>query len=600
MVYTEAVMPMVHPELHRFEEQGLRSIPQYLLMLASTGVLLWASYPWPAVAPLAHFALAPAAVAALRAHHPRRLLWTAWLVFFAWWLVMAGWIIPVTFGGYLGLCALMAVYPTLGLLLLRWFHQRYRSAMVLTLPMVWVALEMVRSQFLAGGFGWFTLAQTQAGFLPELTPGVLLQSADIFGEYGLSFLVGMSNGLVTDLCIRSWRKPARAGRLRWSRTLRVGLLIWGATYLAAWSYGTWRIGRWDAITRPGPVVAVIQTNVAQDNRNAPTREQEQADWNDLLHLSRTAVNTAAMPVEMVVWPETVAPALNEDALAGLDSSRAAAADIAQLARDRGVHLVVGSLALMDWQPRTDPATGEQYFVPNRKHNSVYFFYPDGIASVARYDKVHRVPFGEFIPWVEDWPLVKDWFIRVFSPYDFDYTVQRGAGVLRFDMPYRVKSSQSSQSSPAQGSGHETRLVRFATPICFEDTVGRLDRAMVYDDQGRKQADLLVNLTNDGWFAGWAQGPQHVQLAAIRCVENRVPMARAVNTGISGFIDSLGRVGPLVEADGQLQQVAGSAVERVRLDPTVTLFGAVGRWPVTLMAAFTALMAAAGVLRRRKA
>jgi apolipoprotein N-acyltransferase len=81
----------------------------------------------------------------------------------------------------------------------------------------------------------------------------------------------------------------------------------------------------------------------------------------------------------------------------------------------------------------------------------------------------------------------------------------------------------------------------ATPICFEDTVAPLCRRMIYDG-GEKIAHILINLSNDGWFGDEDGGrAQHLQIARFRCIENRVPMVRAVNTGLSASIDSTGRI-----------------------------------------------------------
>jgi apolipoprotein N-acyltransferase len=93
--------------------------------------------------------------------------------------------------------------------------------------------------------------------------------------------------------------------------------------------------------------------------------------------------------------------------------------------------------------------------------------------------------------------------------------------------------------------------------------------------------------------------QHVQIATLRCVENRLPMARSVNTGISGFIDSVGRVGRLVEVDGRVQQVAGFATQRIMLDPRQTVFGRLGAAPAVGVALVTAVLALSGLLRRKK-
>jgi apolipoprotein N-acyltransferase len=181
-------------------------------------------------------------------------------------------------------------------------------------------------------------------------------------------------------------------------------------------------------------------------------------------------------------------------------------------REHSVPLLVGSPAYAKW------SSSARWF--HERYNSAVLLIP-GRSTELRYDKVHRVPYGEYLPWVEGRP----W--------------------------------------------------RLAAPICFEDVMTYVPRKMVWDEKGKKRVDVLVNISNDGWFAGTAQAPQHEQIARFRCIENRVPMARAVNTGISGFIDSAGRIIARVAVDGRTQEVAGVATARVMRDDRVTVYGALG-------------------------
>jgi apolipoprotein N-acyltransferase len=142
-------------------------------------------------------------------------------------------------------------------------------------------------------------------------------------------------------------------------------------------------------------------------------------------------------------------------------------------------------------------------------------------------------------------------------------------------------------------------VGIATPICFEDGDPPLCRWMVHGESGAKRAPLLINLTNDGWFAGSNQPWQHMQIATLRCIENRVPMARSVNRGVSGFVDSLGRVRQVVTVDGQAQNVAGVATARVPLDRRRTWYSVLGAIPMSGIALITALLILGGWLRTDK-
>ena len=92
---------------------------------------------------------------------------------------------------------------------------------------------------------------------------------------------------------------------------------------------------------------------------------------------------------------------------------------------------------------------------------------------------------------------------------------------------------------------DTEFGRIASPICYEAAVPRMVRRMVWQN-GKKRVDLLVNPTNDGWYAGTAQQPQHLQIATLRSIETRTPMVRSVNTGISAVVDSAGRTAPILQ------------------------------------------------------
>src|SRR5690606_9525845 len=123
-------------------------------------------------------------------------------------------------------------------------------------------------------------------------------------------------------------------------------------------------------------------------------------------------------------------------------------------------------------------------------------------------------------------------------------------------------------------------------------VGRVVRDLVYEEDGVKRADLVVNLTNSAWYVGRTMQPQHIQIATFRAIENRVPVARAVNGGISGFVDSSGRIGPVIDRG------AGVAAARLTLDPRVTVFGRVGTIPVTGLALATGALILAALRPRR--
>jgi apolipoprotein N-acyltransferase len=150
---------------------------------------------------------------------------------------------------------------------------------------------------------------------------------------------------------------------------------------------------------------------------------------------------------------------------------------------------------------------------DRKYNSALLLNnksnPDG-----RYDKIHRVPFGEYVP-LRDWLPFMNWF----SPYNYDYSLTAGDKFTRFTM-----------------DGY-----RFGVVICYEDTDPSLARHHVNTEDDGPPVDFLVNISNDGWFDGTSEHEEHLAVSRFRAIECRRAMVRSVNLGISAVIDGNGRV-----------------------------------------------------------
>ncbi len=599
-----------------------------------SAVLWGVSFPWPGWWWAAHLALAPMTLLAICSSRPWALLWTGYGIGLVWWLLRVSWLIPVTVGGYLALAVYMAMYIPAYLLLVRCLVRACRLPLVVLVPMAWVSLELVRGWLVEGGFGWFGLGHSQAPYWEGQRAGLLVQVADLFGEHAVSFVVATTSGMLVGL-LRAWWQGGGVASVAWA-AVRAGFSFfwWVGVLCGACLYGVYRLHETGAELGRSLRVAVVQTNVPQDNKVFPTPEQELADWQRMIDLTVEAVAQTPKP-RLVVWPETMVPAaLNPEALehyrttrSGLRGRDAFHSEIQLLSQSLGTYLLVGAYAMEDWTVVTSSDGETRFDVAMRRYNSTYLYAPDGAQDRRRYDKIHRVPFGEYIPWVDRWPWLKWQFIHWLSPYDFDYSLQAGRGRVVFEIaldpsaprpPEALSSSRAAVSMDTQQSdAHATSLgatggvgglasqdsphspvrVRVATPICFEDAVPRVTRKMVYNRDGQKRVDLLVNMTNDGWYARTAQPWQHLQIAVLRCIETRVPMARSVNGGISGFIDSVGRVGPLVTIAGQSQDVAGTAVATVALDGRSTRFGRWGHAPMIGMACVTGVLMLWGLAYR---
>jgi apolipoprotein N-acyltransferase len=576
-------------------------------LLGLTGLLLLLAFPAPGWWPLALLALAPAGLVAARASRLRRLAWTSWLAFLTWWLIAAHWLVPVTGPGWAFMAAALAVYWTGALLVAAWLHRRHNLAMTLALPCAWTSLELIRAHFPMGGFNWFELGHALASYHPGQAPGRLAQVADLLGAHGITFLTAMTAGLLVDLLTRPLLRPPQHHRSRVRGTIAGPALLWGLLFAGALLYGQYRITQHQTATREGPRIALIQSNVPQSNKNQPTRETDRATWNQLLELSEQAL-TAEPPPELLLWPETMVPAaINAEAVADFQQrartwaamTDAQARQLQDLARQQGVSSEELPAYMSQWfreragyrdkllalaeewsLPLLVGAAAEQIEPGDRRHNAVYLLEPGADAPTARYDKLHLVPFGEYVPWLGVVPGLKDWFFQYLTPYGFDYTLDPGGETTVF-----------------QPANQDLRLV---TPICFEDTDAGLVRRMIQAPTG-KRAEVIANVTNDGWFNGYrwlgsAQRWQHLQMATLRSIENRVPTARAVNTGVSGFVDSLGRVRRVVRDNARAGHVSGTATARLHLDERRPPYATLGRWPAAGLAALTGLLVLGGFAR----
>lgn len=403
---------------------------------------------------------------------------------------------PRMYATWIGLAFYCSLYFPLALYLIRFLDRRTSLPLVLTVPIVWTALEFLRSTF-AGGFAWYMLGHSQHTFLP------LIQIADLTGAYGVTFLVAAVNALLFEIL---WNRRAIRGWLagpdalpRWGR---IGLLVQGFAVFAALIgtaiYGFWRLGQ-DRLT-PGPRIAMLQGNLDQRLRNDSVVSKDAAERMSR-HFHDLADLAAAYRPDLIVWPETSWPYEWVEFEDGPHPrSRAMAEDMAAQWR---TNLLVGTNAIT-------VVAGKP-----RRYNSAILIDRRGQAA-ARYDKIHRVPFGEYVPF-------RDWLpcMNYLAPYDFDYSIHPGDQFTRFPL---VDSSTR-------------RRFTFGALICYEDTDAEVARPY-----GSSAAvDFLLNISNDGWFDGTSEHDEHLAICRFRAVECRRSVARSVNMGISAVIDSNGRV-----------------------------------------------------------
>lgn len=499
------------------------AVPASLVWLPplASAVLLYLCFFPVALGGLAWVALLPWLALVRLPGQPRHLYLAAWLGGVAFFLPVLQWARvadPRMYVTWIALSLYCACYFPLALFLLRRIERQTTLPLILAFPVVWVVLEHFRWGFIGsyvsllsgshqhdipGGFSWYLLGHTQHDFLE------LIQFADTTGVYGVSFLVAAVNALLFEVVVsrptlRRWLPddfppPRRVGLL--AQGLLVAALLLGALF-----YGTMRL-REGADLAPGPALAILQTNVDQRLRNLSSlgedddrHQAQQAVVRQVDEVSRLAHGRR---LDLVLTPETSYPGTWGEFSPGRPTGPSRL-----FALDRAVEF--GTSVLLGLNSYVYEADGKGH-----GYNSAVLVGPDG-AWLGRYDKVHRVPFGEYIPVRNLLP-----FLNYFAPYDSDYTVAPGRAFTRFALPERA-------------GGHT-----FGVVICYEDTDAAMARA--YVSGADRPVDFLVNISNDGWFDGSSEHDQHLAICRFRAIECRRSLARSVNMGISAVIDSSGRV-----------------------------------------------------------
>jgi len=323
------------------------------------------------------------------------------------------------------------------------------------------------------------------------------------------------------------------GPLFWSRSKRCAMLS-AAVGIAIVAFGVYRIATFED-TGPSRVVAVVQGNIDQSIKWDPNFQQETVKR--YVMLSREAI--AQRQPDLIVWPETSMPFYLQD-------DTPLRQPLLQLARETNIPLVVGAPAY------SMRAGGTGYTLFNRA-----FLLRGNVGIADGYDKEHLVPFGEYMPLASLLALQKF----------FD-------GVGDFESGQNQKPMQTGD-------------LALGVLICYEAIFPELAQERV--NQG---ANLLVNISNDAWFGATSAPLQHVQLSALRAIEQGRWLVRGTNTGISAFIDPLGHIQP---AGAQFKALSGIGVVHTRTQITLyhRLHSALRLGVCALTALFIVLMALSG-------
>ena len=531
----------------------------------ASGLLLWTAFPPVEWSWLAWVALAPLFWLVTVRGAPFKTYLAAWIGGLVFWTLAVRWLSLIGPGAWIGWVVLALVFSLwwpLFLALTRWAYFRLQLPLIVAAPIIWVAVEYLRAYFLTG-FPWYYLAHSQFRFL------YVIQIADFAGSLGVSLVIAIVNAWLVDLVALPLLQVTRRGtRLTQPQNARVWVitLLLGATLC----YGAIRIST--AQFRNGPRLALLQSNFEQSHKFKMDPMEIRARF---LHLIQVAMGRPERP-DLIVWPETAYPF-------GFITVNPA---IKPTTLERQVQSIAPNLAVKFWlEKQTDVghdlhALADAIQVPMlvgspvydhqpaklNKYNSALLVVPSNPA-IQPYHKMHLVPFGEFIPFIETLP----W--------------------LALLTPYREKIP-----SLSFGMDPVTFLIgpyRFAATICFEDTIPQVINRFFHGVDEHHQPDLLINLSNDGWYPNSPELDMHLGIGVFRTIEHRVPLARAVNTGLSALIDGNGEIRAVLPKN--TEDVLSVTVP---LDDRTTYYSRWGDWLGLSCLAVTIGLVPVGLVRKR--
>jgi apolipoprotein N-acyltransferase len=518
---------------------------RFLVAVIAGSGILWACYFPLALGWLAWIALVPQ-MTLIRCHTGRlwryACAWLGGLFFFGSaisWMTVADQSMIACWALLTAWCSL---FPPVTLFLIRRLQRHTALPLVLTFPAAWTAMEYLRS-FLLTGFPWYLIAHTQHDTL------VVTQIADLGGAFAVSFLVAAVNAVAFEALLLLG--PVQrflgltidanaANRKMTCARLAVQAAVVAALLAGTVAYGTWRLGEETAAA--GPRLALLQASVDQRLRIQASRspDAEAQVRETYVNLCLQAARLKPLP-DMIVWPETSFPTRWIAVEPSFDLAKKDERVRRNLAHAQEDARTIAALS------GTHQLLGLNTYVMDETHtighyNSALLLDGKGREG-GRYDKIHRVPFGEYLPLKDVLP-----FMNAFSPYDFDYSIGQGPGLTRLQL------------------GKYT----FGVLICYEDSDPFMGREYCVATKDGPPADFLLNISNDGWFDGSSEHEEHLAISRFRAIESRRAVARAVNMGISAVIDPCGRVLAPVQTPAAkgaaVWTIPASAAERHELPP----------------------------------
>lgn len=503
---------------------------------------------WPVVVlaavPLAWAALHPE----IGARRPARTAVFATLGAVPFWAFVGQWVMNISNIGYFPLVAYTAGTTGVGVWLMAAGRRLLpRVPATLLAPVTWTGAEVLRGNVVWDGYPWYQIGH------PLIESPMLASPARLLGAYLVSFLVAMLAGAACDVMF--------GARRRW---------VWPAAALGAWAIA---IG---AATAFGPGVAASTLRIGVLQTNLP--QSVKGDW-DLQHryddhqrwLEESLAMGSQKP-DLVAWPETMYAGwvLDTESWAALQADAPKhphitqnltvfRSDLLETQRKLGVPILIGASAYRAFRVVEEGPGGEVDFKWDQRFNSAMLLL-NGRVELGRYDKMQLTPFGEVMPYISAWP----WLERQFL------TIGVGAAGMNFDL------SAGPNPCVFEIQTRAGRMVRIVTPICFEATIPSICRRLVFE-KGQRRADVIVQMTNDGWFGDFDAGRRHHALCARwRAVELATPLVRVANTGVSCVVGADGALLHEIRGkDGRAGRTEASEVVEVGLGIGSTPYAGLG-------------------------
>lgn len=484
-----------------------------ILLPFLSSILLWLSYHPVNLHPLIWIAPVPFFIYIFYEENRRRLYLCSYLSGMLFFFLGLYWLRWVTWAGLFAVILILGLYFLLFAVLTKIIQRRFGLSLYIYSIPFLWVFLDYLRSFLLSGFPWLFFGHTQYYWLG------LIQITDLVGVYGVSFLILVINSLITLFIISRFRELPRKFQL--TKMIVFTVILFGLTL----GYGYIRLA--NCPLKDGPVIGIVQGNIEQGIK----LDRDQSDKIYKIHY-RLSRRVARQRPDLMVWPETMFPYV-----IGRDAS--AEEVLSRTVRKWKIPMLIGAI--------TDQAAPppEEY----NRYNSAYYLDPDG-SIIGRYDKMHLVPVSEA-------PTIKN-----ISPY-LDKLAREHTPLGVF--PCSLTAGENIE--PMKLGGH-----KFGVLICYESIFPELVRRSV-----NLGADFIINISNDGWFKDSAELEQMLTITIFRCVENKISIVRATNTGISAFISPRGEVKILKDKDGQSKEVRGTLISAIQLGPGHTLYTRRGDW-----------------------